>query len=37
MSAAEFWPAVTRARADAALSDELRSALPDTTDDVGRP
>jgi prevent-host-death family protein len=37
MPATEFWPAVSRARADAALSDELRSALPDTTDDVGQP
>ncbi len=34
MRADEFWPALTRAQADAQLGDDLHSALPDTTDDV---
>jgi prevent-host-death family protein len=37
MPAAEFWPALARTRADAGLSDDLRSTLPDTTDDVRLP
>lgn len=37
MPAAEFWAALSRARADAGLSKDLRSALPDTTDDVLEP
>jgi prevent-host-death family protein len=35
MAAAEFWPAISRARADAGLSEELRAAVSDTTDDIG--
>jgi prevent-host-death family protein len=34
MRADEFWPALFRAQADPQLADDLRSALPDTTDDV---
>jgi len=34
MRADEFWPALSRAQADAQLGADLRSALPDTTDDV---
>jgi len=34
MAAAQFWAALAHARADGALSDDLRFAVPDTTDDV---
>jgi prevent-host-death family protein len=34
MTAAEFWHALSRAQADAQLGGDLRSALPDSTDDV---
>jgi prevent-host-death family protein len=34
MAAAEFWPALSRAQADAQLADDLRAALSDSTDDV---
>jgi prevent-host-death family protein len=34
MTAAEFWRALARAQADAQLAGDLRSALPDSTDDV---
>ena len=37
MTAAEFWHALSRSQADPQLRDDLRSALPGSTDDVELP
>jgi prevent-host-death family protein len=37
MAAEEFWHALSRAQADAQLGDDLRAALPGSTDDVALP